>query len=360
MEYIGFNTRLKNSLRSIAIIICFFILWSLSTVKWKTGTDWDSYYDVFYYFSDIYRGYFEPGFLIIVSTIRSFTSNYTIYLGIFSFLCLALKFSFFVRYHKETIFTIILLFYCYYFGDIFAVRQNLAISITLVSTGFIIKKRPILFAISVGLASSIHFTSILYILAYFIYWSHLKDRTIYILTGISILFGLLGGGEKLLSLILQVIGINGYAGEKINQYLNASGTDTINTNNNPLLIYILGLIKRCLFIPIFFWIKNRCYQNSSNIKGYLNLYMFGNIIYFLFAKDLSIFARASVPFLFFEIFLICFTLSYFKFAPKNFILIFLIIMVVSASRFNALINSYYNLYVPYNSIFDNRINRVLE
>lgn len=360
LDYIRFSQVMKRVFIYSGTIITFLVFWLLASLRWKTGTDWDSYYDVFYYFSDIYRSYFEPGFIILVSTIRSFTSNYTIYLTIFSFLCLFLKFHFFLKYHKETIFTVLLLFLCYYFADIFAVRQNLAISITIFSTSFIIQRRPWLFSILICVAATIHFTSILYIFAYIIYWTNVKDRTFYILILISVIFGLVGGGAKFLDLGLKIIGVDGYAGEKINQYLNESGADAINTNNNPLVIYLLGLIKRGILIPIFFWVKNKVSDSRPEMRGYLNLYMVGNIIYFLFAKDLAIFARASVPFLFFEIFLIPFTLIYFRPLRVKFIVVFMIVLILSASRFNALINSYYDLYVPYNSIFDDRIDRILE
>jgi len=177
---------------------------------------------------------------------------------------------------------------------------------------------------------------------------------------VSILFGLVGGGSKIMGLILQIVGVGGYAGEKINLYLNETAENSLTTNNNPLLIFILGLIKRCIFIPVFFYIENRIKFDHSRIQGYLNLYMIGNIMYFLFAKDLTIFVRASVPFLFFEIFLVAYTLYYFKSSRSKFIVIFMLVMLIAGSRFNALINSYYKLYVPYNSIFDDRINRVTE
>jgi len=162
----------------------------------------------------------------------------------------------------------------------------------------------------------------------------------------------------LLNLILQIIGVTGRAGEKINGYLNSG--DNLDTNNGPLLLYFLGITKRCIFIPIFIFVKNKLKNTNLKINGYFNLYMVGNIIYFLFAKDLAVFARASVPFLFFEIFLIAYTIVYFKPSKTTFIMTFMIVMIVALSRFNALINSYYKLYVPYNSIFDEHIDRVLE
>lgn len=344
----------------VGVLVTFLVLWGFASLRWKTGTDWDSYYDTFFYFSDEYRNYFEPGFIVIVSTIRSLTSNYSIFLLVFSFLCLSLKYVFFYKFNREIIFTLIFLFYCYYFGDIFAVRQNLAISITLLSTWFIIKRQPYLFVIIVLLASSIHFTSILYLIAYYLYWTKISNKTFLVLILVSIVFGFVGGGGLILEFLLKVFGVGGYVGEKITQYVTGEGV-AINTNNDPILIYTLGLIKRCLLIPIFMYVKVKSKDDYPYLKGFFNLYMVGNLIYFLFAKDMAIFARMSVPFLFFEIFLLAYFIKFStSISKKGMLFAFLIVLILAVSRFNALVNSYYDLYVPYNSIFDRRIDRSLE
>lgn len=288
--------------------------------------------------------------------IKEFTSSYTVFLIIFSFLCLSIKFSFFFKYHKETFFTLILLFYCYYFADIFAVRQNLAISLTLLSTVFIIKKKPVFFLLSVGLASTIHFSSLLYFFAYFVYWRKIKDNLYYYLIGFSIIFGISGVGLTIMNLFFKSLGIDGLIADKIAKYLNEDG-ETLKSGVNPVVLYLLGTIKRLIFIPVFIYIKNRTLDRFANIQGYFNLYMTGSIIYFLFAKDLAVFVRASVPFLFFEIILLGYVLLYFKKSKNKMITIFVVMLFFSGSRLNTLVTSYRFLYVPYNSVFDKRIER---
>lgn len=339
-------------------VLIFFVLWSMASFRWKTGTDWDSYYDTFYYFSEAHTVNFEPGYIKLMSFIKEYTSSYTVFLAVFSFLCISIKFSFFYKYHKETFFTLILLYFCYYFADIFAVRQNLAISLTLFSTIFIIKRKPVLFLIFVGIATTIHSSSVLYFLAYYIYWRKINDKTFYYFVAISIFFGLSGGGLVLMNLVFKSLGIEGLIADKIAKYLNEDG-EGLNTTINPVFLYILGTTKRLIFIPIFIYIKNKTIDKFSNIRGYFNLYMTGNIIYFLFAKDLAVFVRASVPFLFFEIILLSYVLLYYKQSKKKMLIAFVLVSFFSWSRFNTLVNSYYDLYVPYNSIFDKKIERQL-
>ncbi|WP_026706971.1 EpsG family protein [Flavobacterium frigidarium] len=340
-------------------ICTFTVLWSFASLRWKTGTDWDSYYDSFYYFSEIYAVNFEPGFVVILSFVRDFTSNYSVFLSIFSFLCISLKFSYFYKYHKEFFFTLILLFYSYYFADIFAVRQNLAISLTLFSTIFIIKRKPLFFTLFVFLASSIHYSSILYFFAYYIYWSKISNKRFYYFAALSVAFGLIGIGGIILDLILKALGIDGFIGAKINNYLIQDNGDP-SSSNGTVVIYLLGVTKRFILIPIFIYVKNKSKGRFIYFEGYFNLYMIGNLIYFLFAKDLAVFARASVPFLLFEIFLIGYTMYFFKSDKKKMIVVFFMMLLFSWARFNALVNSYYELYVPYNSIFDIKIERNLE
>lgn len=337
--------------------VVFLILWGLASLRWECGTDWLSYFDLFYYFSEEHTVSFEPGYVWLMAAIKVLTSNYTVFLTIFSFLCISFKFSFFFKYHKEIFFTLIFLFYCYYFGDIFSVRQNLAISLTLFSTVFIIKEKPIYFLLLVGLATTIHSASILYFFAYLIYWGKIKDKIFYYIIGLSIIFGLSGGGLILLNFVFDRIGIEGLVADKVAKYLNED-SESLNTNIDPVLLYVLGTTKRLIFIPIFVYIKDRTVNRFQNIQGYFNLYMTGSIIYFLFAKDLTVFVRASVPFLFFEVILLGYLLVYFKQSKRQLLAVFVLVLVFSWSRFNTLINSYYELYVPYNSIFDKKIERV--
>ncbi|MBF7090643.1 EpsG family protein [Flavobacterium sp. ALJ2] len=337
-------------------ITVFVILWMFAGLRWKTGTDWESYFDSFCYFSDDYAVNFEPGFVIFLATIRDLTSEYTVFLLILSFLCISLKFIFFLKYHKETFFTLVFLYLCYYFADIFAVRQNLAISLTLFSTWFIITKKPILFLLFVGLAASIHTSSLLYFFAYYIYWKKFTDKSFYYIIFFSIFLGLIGFGNIVLDLLLKALGLEGFVGEKISNYL-SNDSEGLNTNSNLLVLYIMGIVKRLILIPLFLYVKNKSQGRFVYFQGYLNLYIVGNIIYFLFAKDLAIFARASVPFLIFEIFLISYVLLYYKPHKKKMIFAFVLITLFSWARFSALINSYYDLYVPYNSIFDKKIER---
>lgn len=355
-DYIYTPVLYRKILLCIGGTTVFVILWAFASLKWKTGTDWEPYYDTFYYFSKEYELNFEPGYIKLVAFVRGFTSNYSIFLTIFSFLCISIKFSFFLKYNKETFFTLILLFFCYYFADIFAVRQSLAISLTLFSTIFIINKKPVFFILFVALATSIHTSSILYFFAYYIYWRKISDKSFYYIIFFSILFGLLGFGGIILELLLKALGLEGFLGDKINNYLTGDN-EGINTNVNPLVLFMMGVTKRLLLIPVFLYIKNKSKSKFAYFQGYFNLYMAGNIIYFLFAKDLAVFVRASVPYLFFEIFLISYVLLYFKTDKKKIMLVFIVMMLFSWARFSALVNSYYDLYVPYNSILDEKIER---
>lgn len=350
-DYVRFEESQRKIFLVTGACVFFLVFWTFSSLRWECGTDWESYYDTFFYFSDAHTVNFEPGYIALVGKIRQYTSDYTIFLAIFAFLCMSLKFSYFYKFHKDFFFTLILLYFCYYFADIFSVRQNLAISLTLCSTVFIVKRQPVFFVFFVILAASIHYSSILYFFAYYIYWSKISDKTFYYVAAFCIALGLIGIGTLILDLVLKALGIDGFIGTKINNYLN-EGSEVLNTANNPIVMYLLGVTKRFIFIPFFIFVKNRSKGSFIYFQGYFNLYMAGNLIYFVFAKDLAVFARASVPFLFFEIFLIGYSLSFFKTRKMMVLIVFAVIVFFSWTRFNALVNSYHDLYVPYKSVFN--------
>lgn len=356
-DYLHSRILKKDIFIVIGGVFTFILIWGLGSLRWKTGTDWKAYFDSFYYFSELHAENFEIGYVIFLKFVRRITKSYTLFLTILSFICIFLKYKYFYKYHKEFFFTLLLLYYCYYFADIFAVRQNLSISLTLFSTIFIINKKPIIFLLVVCLSASIHSSAIFYIFAYYIFWNGISDNKLYVLISISVALGLVGIGEMFLNLFLDILGTKNHIGFKINYYLNLNKIQ--NTNNNPLILYILGSLKRLILIPLFVYMKNKYGEKMSNFNGYFNLYVIGNLIYFLFAKDLTIFTRASVPYLFFEIFLIGYVLTNYKFSKKKMLFAYIFMVLISFSRLNALINSYRELYVPYYSIFNDKIARKL-
>lgn len=123
------------------IFYSFVIMFSiLSFLRWEVGTDWDSYY-----------WYFNLGNLKEMNVIGEilfkylnyyiyiFTHNYTVLLFIMASL-IFIQYPILYKYSKNKLLTILFL-YCIYLGNIFFVRQNIAVALIIVSLKYALEKK---------------------------------------------------------------------------------------------------------------------------------------------------------------------------------------------------------------------------
>ena len=91
-----FSLKRKITIKILSIII--FVFFIFSFIRWETGTDWQSYYDVFKSIKepwvmkeDVYSLEFESGFMFLNHLAKSISDSYTIMLflqGAILFFCL--------------------------------------------------------------------------------------------------------------------------------------------------------------------------------------------------------------------------------------------------------------------------------
>ena len=156
----------------------------LGSVRWNTGTDWDAYYYGFLSADSLdyvlYSPYaFEKGFGLLNFIILNYFNSYTVFLLVFTFITVFLKYKvithkIFLNYALFSLFA----YYCIFIGDIVATRQSMAVSITLFSTLFIIRKKLVWFILTVILASSIHRSAIVFIVAYPLFNYDFRQKTL--------------------------------------------------------------------------------------------------------------------------------------------------------------------------------------
>lgn len=323
----------------------------LGGFRWNTGADWMPYSN-FYTKSDTEDPYFmlamESGFATLVKFLRLFSNSFTFYLCVLSLACVALKAVFLYRY-TNAVFLALILFWAVALGDIIAVRQSLAISLCAISAIYIVDRKPLLFALFVFLALQIHITAILFFLAYPIYhwnWS-VKSKVICLL--IAILFGLFVGSEKILSHIISFVP-SGIGLERISQkaesYMSLGNEMGGKQNVSKFQRTVAALAKRAIILPVFFFFQHQLSKSSTTFKGFLNLYTFGNILYFIFIDFLTL-QRSATYFYFFEIILFCIIFD----NVKSKTVWFSIIMLYALLKLISLVLASHNLIVPYIWIF---------
>jgi hypothetical protein len=349
------NISLARKLLSRYSLFCLLSLCIvLGGIRWETGTDWNPYYTYFLEnnsweeYRNYHNGQFETLYALLNYLAKAITGSYTAFLFILAMLTILLKYASIEKialYPALTFF----LFYCAYIGDIFPVRQTLAVSILLTSIYFIYKKKKVPFVSLVVIASYFHKSAVLWIFSYYIYHKRFSNSRIIFYLILAFFIGLFGSGLYLpfLKTFSKYLGNFGKILERISAYLAGQYDD----GSYSMLRNILALLKRMIMIPVFLLFRKKMQINSYYADGLINLYCFGNIFYLLFAMNINFapLQRMSVPFVLLEIFLLPIILKIIKNKYIKFIYLNLLLLY-GLSKLYSVLNAYYDLYVPYRSI----------
>lgn len=347
MEFFNIDLKTKKYILIGVSIIYIFI----SGLRWN-NPDWIVYYPFFMEnitLDDFLYGNIpiDKGFGLINFIVKIFTDDYTILLFILAILIISIKVNFIIKFAT---FPLISLLYWFgtYIGDIFFIRQTLAICITLIAFRFILKKNVILFVVFTILAATIQISVISFLLAYFIFYRKIKVRYLVLGLVFSILIGRMMDTSMLLTLnsFFNVLPDSERLLEKIDFYY-----DVGNVTDGPIII--LTYIRRLIFIPIELWAISRIEKFDKNYRGYLNLIIFGYIIYFLFDNMSPVIAtRISSAYYIYEIITVPMIFMVFK-SLKVKIGIFCVLSIYLLIKYLYAINVYYDVYVPYVNILFN-------
>lgn len=223
-------------------------------------------------------------------------------------------------------------------GPMGQMRQALSIAILLYGIKFIIDKKFKKFLITVLIASSIHISSMIFIMAYSVNYIKLKKTPAIILVILAIIIGNTPIPRELIQLSSS---LNFDIFQSVNSY---AESDYGNEYSGPLLAYI----ERLLIFIVSLWLYRN--SDSKKIKTFIQIYWISLIIFFFFA-DISILAqRLSRPFKVVEIFLYGFVLHKFTVNKYLRILGWLLLALLMIKPIY-MIFSRPHLYVPYMHIF---------
>lgn len=105
-------------------------------------------------------------FFLITKCITCFTTDYQIYLGLIGAPYIISTMYIVYKYSKQPLVSVIIFMALYYLYSFFLIRQMLSISFILLAFVFMKKKKPFLFTIMVLIATLIHQTAIIFLIAY--------------------------------------------------------------------------------------------------------------------------------------------------------------------------------------------------
>lgn len=345
--------RLEYKVRDLFYFFSVTLVILFSAMRWETGADWESYHSLFSDAEDYWKGKYvesnqiEFGYVWLNYIINSITPNYSYMLLVNALLAIGIK-AYFIRKERKILLIVFLFYYCYYIADIASVRQFVASSFVLMSSYYIGKKNKVAYVLSISLACTIHYSAIIFVLAYWLYWLKTTPRLLYTILGLSFILGFCNIAGYLLEAVLGLIPGGSFLQSKISGY-QEGGLET--ASGNPYLFFALGAAKRLIVMPFFIWRMSYIPKiDFQRYRGYLNLVIFGNIVYFIFILSIPVMQRLSIYFSFFEVFIWGFFILSFKDRYLQ-ITVFVIASLYAAMRLYLQINVYYDEYVPFKTIF---------
>jgi hypothetical protein len=324
----------KASLYLVLLLVLFMVL--LCGLRWETGTDWLPYYNQ--YNSNEFRTDFESGYLLLVNFLSSNNFSYTEFLIISSFITVGLIALTINCFLGNRLLPFVLFYSSYYLSSFLGSQRRIfAISLCCLSLVYIAKKKIFPFLLSVFLAGSFHLSGLFFLPAYFIYHA----KSFFSVFFMAFIFAFL----MLLAFVFicenNLIQEFERFGNKILEYSN----DGFNYQN----LLSLGGVKR-IFFSLFFYYGLRKNALNPLYVGYLKLYFFGVLFYFITVLINPIFTILTSYYSIVEIFLISFFISGLRF--KNSLLVPILSIYLMLEIYSAC-TLYKDLYFPYISIFSN-------
>jgi len=337
-------TTLDNQYKIWLASIGGIILILISGLRWEMGTDWPSYFNFFNFnntFKDFYEADFEVGFAFLNYLVKLTTDSYSVLLTMMAIFVISIKIRAAFKYSMFPLIAIFINFAS--ITDVFFIRQTIAAAITIIAIEYIIQKNIYKFLFVILLAASIHVSALIFFPSYWIYHLEIKKRYwVIIFVGILLTsnFGLI---EKSIYLIISLLyGSDNIFLSKFSFYME------MQSSNNT---FVISLIRRAIFIPIYIFAAEYVIDKKDLYRRFLNLVLSGYIIFLLFAQiSEEIAVRLCGYYTVYEFILLSAIISVTK---NKFLrlLIFILLVIYEAIKYNTSIQSLYDYYVPYRSVF---------
>lgn len=341
-------------------IICFAItlFWIfISSIRWnQTLGDWKGYNQVYEWinissFREIFQvnyWYFEPLYYMVMRIVKYCLDDY-IYVQIFMVGIAIGGFYIASKYLEETtvsntnnetygayknnFITVYLVFWSTNCANIFTVRTNMALAICFIAIRYIENRKPIKFLIVVFVATCIHFSALVFLMAYPLY--HMKfnvNKFIKFLVALAALS--LIGVEKLLKIVALLGGryaekAIGYSTESLDQYSYL--------NYSTSFVIVKGLLN--LGVTFFIClIVYKARKDDLRFNGLMNLYLIGVLIWLVTSQFNIDLIRIATFFTGTQFFIIPYIINIFK-KRFNKLLVYFVFVAYMATKLYSLLAS---------------------
>lgn len=336
--YVREFKNIKNLLSGAIITIALM----LGSIRWATGTDWESY-RVFYeenqVFFDFINWYqFEYGYKILVAIISGMGINYSIFLGLQTGLIIFVKYQ--VIKGRQYILLSFFVLYCTAFLEIFAVRQSIAVALVILAINFIVDRKFIIGYLLIFLASTFHITALVgFLVPLFLIKS--KSYLIYVFCAIFII--LFYFSSQMQGLLISYV-----VEDKLLHYISA----------DEYRFSVLSIFYKLIIIG---YLVLGLYKYEGRLSSFevlsIKIVSMGFLVSIPLELISPVFNRISLYFTAFEFIAspaIAHMITYNAIKKKYWLLLFLFVACFAlfyGIRLYGVMSNYMDLYVPFETIF---------
>lgn len=337
---------LKKKERDILFLLFSLFMFTLSFLRWETGTDWGAYYSFFENSTEWFRkSEFEWGFSRLNEFAKIIFNNYSVAL----FLLGAILFSFQTgAIYKLSPYPItsLLFLWCVWFGNAMFIRQSIATAILFFSVTYIIERKFWKFLLCVLFAMLFHRTSFIFLPAWWIY--NMRIRPIWLWIGI--------GSSVLMTVAVKTFieSISGAFGPivqaKLDLYLSDSET-TFGTAASLTQIILKGVANKVFVFFMLMLGYKRIVAAYGPFRGLVNLYWFGILLYFSTIGISIALIRFSFAYDILQIILLPILFKFIKNSELKLVVFIIFLLYLLLRLYISLVGGYYEMFVPYKTIF---------
>ncbi len=285
-----------------AYVFTAFIFLALFTgLRWETGTDWDSYKQLFdnTVADTVFHTYhFDLGYVVFNYLVKLVSPDYTVFLLINSFLAVGLVYYAVVK--AETLLAVnVLVFYTNYFIAHYmgSNRRIIALGLGLSAILLVYENKKVKAFIFIMLAFSFHRSALVLLLAYLIPREKTNIKKMSVMLGACAVIGVSGVLPEILRIMLST------AYNATHLYIFNSALFHVTyaqAEGLGIQHFIFACIKRLAFFAVMYFFYRQAKQKNRLYAYLLNVYALAVCLYFL-TVDLGTFSILTTYFTIVEI-----------------------------------------------------------
>ena len=293
----NFNVRNKEKYSCLFAYVFFSVIFFISSFRYEVGSDYPGYKEIFEYDDPI-----EPLFALLIKAVKYIGGNYEVFVAIIFILSFGLKLFVFRKLAFRKGFYLSMMLFCsfYYIAyEMNAIRQGLAMSLTLLAVYYAYMRKKIKYITVCLLASFIHYTAFCFIPFYLLL--NIKLKKIHIV-GICLLCVLLSMNQ-IFNIFMDMASM--YLGDSaMGDRILAYGENGDASSN---VLFSSGTLRRLFFFGLIIYSIDKI-EATERLKQIILWGAFLSIVTYLLFSQIGYFSiRLSAYYRIIE----CIWLSYF-------------------------------------------------